>query len=575
MEPRNSDGEADRPRSAVGKQTGRVIVIGPYLRTRRGDPEAREETHAIRGSEARLDEASGLARAIDLTVADALIAPVSKITPATYLGKGKVEEISGLISSHEAELVIMDCALSPIQQRNLEKAWNTKVLDRTGLILEIFGRRAKTKEGTLQVELAHLNYQRSRLVRSWTHLERQRGGFGFMGGPGETQIEADRRLIGDRIARLEQELKKVQATRRLHRAGRQRVPYRVVALVGYTNAGKSTLFNRLTRAEVQAADMLFATLDPTLRALNLPHGGKAMLSDTVGFISNLPTQLVAAFRATLEEVLEADVILHVRDISHEDSEAQEQDVEAVLRQLGIDPAGGQGILEVWNKIDRLDPDERENVRNIAARRTPDRPCFLVSAETGEGIDDLLAAIEDRLAATRTTLHLSIDAADGAGVSWLHRNSEVLDKNLQDGRYEMTVRVDETKRDLVINRFDAVPVVREATPRAFASFHEACPMLSWQARRAFPSLLSASFSARPARASIWAKRRSNLALAPRSAISGLAPTCRARLTSANIRSPVSAAISSIVAVIERGLDLVGFLANFSQHCARVVPVKAHR
>jgi GTP-binding protein HflX len=305
--------------------------------------------------------------------------------------------------------------------------------------------------------LAHLNYQRSRLVRSWTHLERQRGGFGFMGGPGETQIEADRRLIGDRIARLEQELKKVQATRRLHRAGRQRVPYRVVALVGYTNAGKSTLFNRLTRAEVQAADMLFATLDPTLRALTLPHGGKAMLSDTVGFISNLPTQLVAAFRATLEEVLEADVILHVRDISHEDSEAQEQDVEAVLRQLGIDPAGGQGILEVWNKIDRLDPEQRENVRNIAARRTPDRPCFLVSAETGEGIDDLLAAIEDRLAATRTTLHLSIDAADGAGVSWLHRNSEVLDKNLQDGRYEMTVRVDETKRELVINRFDAVPV----------------------------------------------------------------------------------------------------------------------
>ncbi|HET7887767.1 MAG TPA: GTPase HflX [Bradyrhizobium sp.] len=456
MEPRNSDGGADRPRSAVGKQTGRVIVIGPYLRTRRGDPDAREETHAIRDSEARLDEAAGLARAIDLTVAEALVAPISQIRPATYLGKGKVEEITGLVASHEAELVIMDCALSPIQQRNLEKAWHTKVLDRTGLILEIFGRRAKTKEGTLQVELAHLNYQRSRLVRSWTHLERQRGGFGFMGGPGETQIEADRRLIGDRITRLEQELKKVQATRRLHRAGRKRVPYRVVALVGYTNAGKSTLFNRLTRAEVQAADMLFATLDPTLRALNLPHGGKAMLSDTVGFISNLPTQLVAAFRATLEEVLEADVILHVRDISHEDSEAQEQDVEAVLRQLGIDTEGGQRIVEVWNKIDRLSPEGRENVENIAARRSPERPCFLVSAETGEGIDRLLAAIEDRLAATRTTLHLSIDAADGAGISWLHRNSEVLDKNLHDGRYEMTVRVDETKRDLVINRFDAVP-----------------------------------------------------------------------------------------------------------------------
>jgi GTPase len=433
-----------------------VIVIGPYLRTRRGDPDAREESHAIRGSEARLDEAAGLARAIDLTIADALIAPVSQIRPATYLGKGKVEEIVGLVASQEAELVVMDCALSPIQQRNLEKAWATKVLDRTGLILEIFGRRAKTKEGALQVELAHLNYQRSRLVRSWTHLERQRGGFGFMGGPGETQIEADRRLIGDRIARLENELKKVQATRRLHRAGRQRVPYRVVALVGYTNAGKSTLFNRMTRAEVQAADMLFATLDPTLRALDLPHGGKAMLSDTVGFISNLPTQLVAAFRATLEEVLEADVILHVRDISHEDSEAQEQDVEAVLRQLGIEADGGKRILEVWNKIDRLAPEESENIGNIAARRPPERPCFLVSAVTGEGIDGLLAAIEERLAAARTTLHLSIDAADGAGVSWLHRNSEVLDKNLQDGRYKMTVRVDETKRDLVINRFDAVP-----------------------------------------------------------------------------------------------------------------------
>src|SRR6201999_3371548 len=264
----------------------------------------------------------------------------------------------------------------------------------------------------------HLNYQRSRLVRSWTHLERQRGGFGFMGGPGETQIEADRRLIGDRITRIENEIKKVQATRRLHRAGRQRVPYRVVALVGYTNAGKSTLFNRLTRADVQAADMLFATLDPTLRALTLPHGGKAMLSDTVGFISNLPTQLVAAFRATLEEVLEADIILHVRDISHEDAEAQERDVDAVLRQLGIDPDAGEGqrILEVWNKIDRFAPEERDNLRNIAARRPPERPCFLVSAETGEGIEQLLLAIEDRLGGRRMTLALSVDASHCAGIS---------------------------------------------------------------------------------------------------------------------------------------------------------------
>src|ERR1700738_3355571 len=330
---------------------------------RRGDPEAQTDSHAIRNNairdtDARLEEAVGLARAIDLTIADALIAPVSQIRPATYLGKGKVEEIVGLITGHDIELVVMDCALSPIQQRNLEKAWNTKVLDRTGLILEIFGRRAKTREGALQGELAHLNYQRSRLVRSWTHLERQRGGFGFMGGPGETQIEADRRLIGERITRLENEIKKVQATRRLHRAGRQRVPYRVVALVGYTNAGKSTLFNRLTRADVQAADMLFATLDPTWRARSLPHGAKAILSDTVGFISDLPTMLVAAFRATLEEVIEADVILHVRDATHEDTVAQAHDVEEVLRALDIDPNDHDRLIEVWNKVDRLGPENR-------------------------------------------------------------------------------------------------------------------------------------------------------------------------------------------------------------------------
>jgi GTP-binding protein HflX len=433
-----------------------VLVIGPYKRLRRGDADLQASAHTVRNPEARLEEAVGLARAIDLTVTEAIITPLNDIRPATYLGKGKVEEIIGLIKAHDADLVVMDCALSPIQQRNLEKEWNAKVLDRTGLILEIFGRRAKTKEGALQVELAHLNYQRSRLVRSWTHLERQRGGFGFLGGPGETQIEADRRLIGERIVRIENEIKKVQATRRLHRAGRQRVPYRVVALVGYTNAGKSTLFNRLTRADVQAADMLFATLDPTLRALTLPHGGKAMLSDTVGFISDLPTMLVAAFRATLEEVIEADVILHVRDISHEDAEAQQRDVDTILRQLNIDPDNGHRILEVWNKIDRFDVDERENLARIAARRPPERPAFLVSAETGEGIEALLAAIEGLLAATRITLDLSIDASDGSGISWLHRNSEVLDKHLEDGRFVMTVRVDETKRDTAIGRFGAVP-----------------------------------------------------------------------------------------------------------------------
>lgn len=457
MEPRERDGGSDRPQSTRDASTGRAIVVGPYLRSRGGDADVATASRVVRNAEAKLEEIVGLARAIDLTVADAVIAPVTQIRPATYLGKGKAEEIAGLIASHGVDLAIMDCALSPIQQRNLEKVWGIKVLDRTGLILEIFGRRAKTKEGALQVELAHLNYQRSRLVRSWTHLERQRGGFGFLGGPGETQIEADRRLIGERITRIENEITKVQATRRLHRAGRQRVPYRVVALVGYTNAGKSTLFNRLTRASVQAADMLFATLDPTLRALNLPHGGKAMLSDTVGFISNLPTQLVAAFRATLEEVMEADIILHVRDISHDDAEAQQRDVDIVLRQLGIDPDAGANVIEVWNKIDRFSAEEREELANIAARRPPERRCYLVSAETGEGIDALLAAIEDLLAATRATLTLTIDASDGAGISWLHRNTEVLTKTLRGAKFDMTVRVDETKRDIVISRFSAVEI----------------------------------------------------------------------------------------------------------------------
>src|SRR5579872_6224289 len=355
------------------------------MKTRRDGPDARGESRAVRDTAARLEEAVGLARAIDLSIADALIAPVSQIRPATYLGKGKVEEVTGLVASHEAELVVMDCALSPIQQRNLEKAWATKVLDRTGLILEIFGRRAKTKEGALQVELAHLNYQRSRLVRSWTHLERQRGGFGFMGGPGETQIEADRRLIGDRITRLENELKKVQATRRLHRAGRQRVPYRVVALVGYTNAGKSTLFNRLTRSEVGAQDMLFATLDPTMRRLDLPSGKTVILSDTVGFISELPTHLIAAFRATLEEVTEADIVVHVRDAHHPDSAAQRADVLAVLSDLGLGQLLDDGLIEVLNKIDLLDEASRDALLNQTRRNDE---VVALSARTGEGCDEI-------------------------------------------------------------------------------------------------------------------------------------------------------------------------------------------
>ena len=438
---------------ASGSETGRAIVIEPWIKAapRRNGLGAQA---SARTPEARLEEAVGLARAIDLTIVQAGLVTLSDIRPATYIGKGKVDEIAGMVKSLSASIVVMDCPISPVQQRNLERAWSAKVIDRTGLILEIFGRRARTREGALQVELAHLTYQKSRLVRSWTHLERQRGGFGFLGGPGETQIEADRRVIEERIARIEADLDKVKRTRKLHRDSRKRVPYPIVALVGYTNAGKSTLFNRLTAATVLSADMLFATLDPTLRAVELPRGAKVILSDTVGFISDLPTMLVAAFRATLEEVIEADVILHVRDVSHGDSEAQLHDVEKILDELGI-AASDRRLIEVWNKIDCLDTEARARVLNLADRRAAGHRPVAVSALTGEGMDGLLTAIDARLGESRQTIEVSVDPADGAGLSWLYRHSEVLARDMSDdGRLTVTVRADADNAARVRAKFNS-------------------------------------------------------------------------------------------------------------------------
>ena len=450
MEQRQRDKRADLlSPTLTGPETGRAIVIEPWLK-RDVKSSAGGAPAEMRTPQARLEEAAGLARAIDLNVVQQGLVTLNQVRPATYIGTGKVDEIAGLVKSLAASIVVMDCPVSPVQQRNLEKAWGAKVIDRTGLILEIFGRRARTREGALQVELAHLTYQKSRLVRSWTHLERQRGGFGFLGGPGETQLEADRRVIEDRIRRIEGDLDKVKRTRKLHRESRKRVPYPIVALVGYTNAGKSTLFNLMTAASVLSADMLFATLDPTLRAIALPHGNRIVLSDTVGFISDLPTMLVAAFRATLEEVIEADIILHVRDMSHEESEAQSRDVEKVLGELDI-TANDPRLIEVWNKIDRLDGEARARLSNLAERQA--RPAALVSALGGEGIERLLAAIETQLSKKRQTIELMLDPADGAGLSWLYRHSEVLAKNLgDDGRLAVTIRADADKAERVRAKF---------------------------------------------------------------------------------------------------------------------------
>jgi GTPase len=389
-----------------------------------------------RAPEARLDEAVGLARAIDLEVCGASVLPLRTRRPATLFGTGQIERLADEMAAANVSLLIVDAALTPVQQRNLEQSLKVKVIDRTGLILEIFGARAQTREGVMQVELAHLSYQQSRLVRSWTHLERQRGGFGFLGGPGESQLETDRRLIRERIARLRGSLDAVRRTRGLHRRQRQRAPYPVIALVGYTNAGKSTLFNRLTGSDVLAQDLLFATLDPTLRATETA-GGKIILSDTVGFISELPTQLVAAFRSTLEEVVEADIIIHVRDIAHEDTEAQKADVEDVLADLGVTAP----VIEALNKVDLLSPESEDRLRAQAHRRDD---AVVISALTGEGIDALLARAVAQISAPRRLRHLVLDASDGERLAWLYRHGEVVRRDCQQNALlEVDVRLSDT------------------------------------------------------------------------------------------------------------------------------------
>ena len=405
-----------------------------------------------RSAQAELEEIKNLTAAIDLTVVAADVVTLNNINPALFFGKGVVENFAGEIINNQISLVVINCSLTPVQQRNLEKKWRCKVIDRTALILEIFGERARTKEGVLQVELAHLSYQRSRLVRGWTHLERQRGGKGFLGGPGETQIELDRRVITDNIVKLKKELENVKRTRHLHREARRRVPYPIVALVGYTNAGKSTLFNQITKANVMAKNMLFATLDPTMRLVKLPHGRKIILSDTVGFISKLPTELIAAFRATLEEVLEASLIVHVRDISHADTIAQKNDVENVLKELGVGEQVDHGLIEVLNKADLLDCQKRSALAVASGRKIKQIP---VCALTGEGISDLMILIESVLAEKRCEIIADIPVAEGAALAYLYRIGEVLERYDDESVCRIRVRADQADIQKFKNSFPQV------------------------------------------------------------------------------------------------------------------------